>query len=44
MFMMTAKTMLAPGDRLFLYADGVPEATNADNKLYGEERLLEFMN
>ena len=35
---------LAPGDRLFLYTDGVPEATNADNKLYGEERLLEFMN
>ena len=36
--------MLVPGDRLFLYTDGVPEATNADNKLYGEERLLEFMN
>ena len=36
--------MLSPGDRLFLYTDGVPEATNSDNKLYGEERLLEFMN
>jgi sigma-B regulation protein RsbU (phosphoserine phosphatase) len=35
---------LAPGDRLFLYTDGVPEATNADNKLYGEDRLLDFMN
>ena len=35
---------LNPGDRLFLYTDGVPEATNADNKLYGEERLLNFMN
>ena len=35
---------LSPGDRLFLYTDGVPEATNADNKLYGEHRLLEFMN
>ena len=35
---------LAPGDRLFLYTDGVPEATNADNKLYGEDRLLEFIN
>jgi sigma-B regulation protein RsbU (phosphoserine phosphatase) len=35
---------LAPGDRLFLYTDGVPEATNAENKLYGEDRLLEFMN
>lgn len=35
---------LAPGDRLFLYTDGVPEATNSDNKLYGEDRLLAFMN
>ena len=35
---------LNPGDRLFLYTDGVPEATNAENKLYGEDRLLAFMN
>ena len=35
---------LNPGDRLFLYTDGVPEATNTDNKLYGEDRLLSFMN
>ena len=35
---------LNPGDRLFLYTDGVPEATNVDNKLYGEDRLLTFMN
>ncbi|MBR5539154.1 MAG: SpoIIE family protein phosphatase [Clostridia bacterium] len=35
---------LSPGDRLFLYTDGVPEATNAENKLYGEDRLLDFMN
>ena len=36
--------MLYPGDRLFLYTDGVPEATNVENKLYGEDRLLDFMN
>ena len=35
---------LNPGDRMFLYTDGVPEATNADNQLYGEDRLRTFMN
>ena len=35
---------LYPGDRIFLYTDGVPEATNTENKLYGEDRLLDFMN
>ena len=35
---------LSAGDRLFLYTDGVPEATNTENKLYGEDRLLSFMN
>ena len=35
---------LNAGDRLFLYTDGVPEATNTENKLYGEDRLLSFMN
>ena len=36
--------ILNEGDRLFLYTDGVPEATNVENKLYGEDRLLSFMN
>ena len=35
---------LGEGDRLFLYTDGVTEATNTDNQLYGEDRLLAFMN
>ena len=39
-----AELDLCPGDRIFLYTDGVPEATNSENKLYGENRLLEFMN
>ena len=35
---------LTPGDRLFLYTDGVTEATNTENTLYGEDRLLAFLN
>ena len=34
---------LKKGDRIFLYTDGVPEATNAENTLYGEDRLISFM-
>ena len=34
---------LGAGDRLFLYTDGVTEATNIENKLYGESRLIEYM-
>lgn len=30
---------LEPGDKVFQYSDGVPEATNAANELYGMERL-----
>ena len=33
-----------PGDQIFLYADGVTEATDKDNCLYGEECLLESVN
>lgn len=29
---------------LDLYTDGVPEATNADNEMYGSERLLNILN
>lgn len=33
-----------PGDRLFLYTDGITEATSAEKELYGEERLSEYLN
>ena len=32
------------GDRIFLYTDGVTEATDVHNALYGEGRLQAFMN
>ncbi len=35
---------LMPGDAIFLYTDGVVEATNADKELYGEKRLLSCLN
>ena len=31
---------LVPGDKIFLYTDGVTEAENVAKELYGEERLL----
>jgi len=35
---------LQPGDVLYLYTDGVTEATNAQEKLYGDERLQRLLN
>ena len=32
------------GDRLFLYTDGVTEATNENKELYGEHRLQDYLN
>ena len=35
---------LEPGTKLFLYTDGVPEATDASNALFGTQRMLEALN
>lgn len=35
---------MEPGDKLFLYTDGVPEATDANEQLYGMERLEKILN
>ena len=36
--------MLNKGDRIFLYTDGVTEATDKNEALYGEDRLLSYIN
>lgn len=33
-----------PGDTIFLYTDGVTEATDAEENLYGEKRLCDILN
>ena len=35
---------LKPGSKLFLYTDGVPEATNAQNELFGADRMVTALN
>jgi sigma-B regulation protein RsbU (phosphoserine phosphatase) len=35
---------LEPGDKIFQYTDGVTEATNANNELYGMDRLGAILN
>ena len=35
---------LEPGSKLFLYTDGVPEATNAEKELFGTERMIAALN
>ena len=36
--------MLNPGDKIFQYTDGVTEATDCDNQLYGMTRLGNILN
>ena len=36
--------MLHPGDAVFQYTDGVTEATDANEDLFGEEQLLNALN
>lgn len=35
---------LNPGDKLYVYTDGVAEATDAHDELYGTERMLNALN
>ena len=36
--------MLEKGDTLFVYTDGVPEATDSDSTLFGEHRMISALN
>ena len=35
---------LDKGDKFFVYTDGVPEATNANNELFGTDRMIDALN
>lgn len=36
--------MMEPGAKLFVYTDGVPEASDRDNNLFGTQRMLDALN
>ena len=38
------ETTLGPGDRIYLYTDGVTEAMTSEKELFSETRLLEALN
>jgi len=38
------KVTLKPGDSIFLYTDGVTEAQNNNEELFGEERLVKYLD
>ena len=35
---------IQPGGKLFVYTDGVPEATNKEMKMFGTDRMIEALN
>ena len=35
---------MKPGDKLFVYTDGVPEATNGKLEMFGTERMIRVLN
>lgn len=39
-----AEVDLEPGDKIYLYTDGVTEAQDLSEELYGEKRLLDVLN
>ena len=35
---------LEPGDKIFVYTDGLPEATDPTGKMFGKDRILHALN
>ena len=35
---------MKPGDKLFVYTDGLPEAQDRDRKMFGLDRMVEALN
>jgi len=35
---------IKPGDRVFVYTDGLPEARNSDKEFFGTDRMLDVLN
>jgi sigma-B regulation protein RsbU (phosphoserine phosphatase) len=35
---------MKPGDKLFVYTDGLPEATDADGQMFTTEKMVETLN
>ncbi|MDO4538222.1 MAG: PP2C family protein-serine/threonine phosphatase [Coriobacteriales bacterium] len=44
MMYMEYEIQMEPGSKVLVYTDGVPEATDANNELYGMERLIDNLN
>ncbi len=38
------EVLLKPGAKLFVYTDGLPEATNVEAKAFGADRMIEALN
>ena len=36
--------VLEPGDKVFVYSDGIPEAINENIEQYGTDRMIEALN
>ncbi|MGH1365396.1 MAG: PP2C family protein-serine/threonine phosphatase [Calditrichia bacterium] len=35
---------MKPGDRIYIYSDGIPEAEGAESELFGKERMISSLN